>query len=270
VATPGYPAYRNILTALGVEVVQIRTPPNGGFRMTPELLRSVPEPLDGLVLASPANPTGTVLGEDELAALVEGCAEMGIRLVSDEIYHGITYGGRATSALELTDRAIVINSFSKYYSMTGWRLGWMVLPEDLVRPVECIAQNLFISPPTLSQVAALHAFDATEELEGHVARYRRNRDRILRALPDMGIHRWGPAEGAFYVYADLTDFTDDSESFCRRMLLDSGVATTPGTDFDPDQGGGFLRISFAGEEDGVRRALEAMGSWIPRQAARVP
>lgn len=270
VATPGYPAYRNILKALGVEVVQVRTPPEGGFRMTPELLRSVSKPLDGLVLASPANPTGTVLTREGMTALVESCSDMGIRLVSDEIYHGITYGGRATSALELTDRAVVINSFSKYYSMTGWRLGWMVLPEDLVRPVECIAQNLFISPPTLSQVAALHAFDATEELEGHVARYRRNRDRILEALPDMGIRRWGPAEGAFYVYADLTDFTADSESFCRRMLMESGVATTPGTDFDPDEGGGFLRISFAGEEDGIPRALEAMSGWLSRRGDGVP
>ncbi len=270
VATPGYPAYRNILRALGVEAVQVRTPLEGGFRMTPELLRSVDGPLAGLVLASPANPTGTVLTRQELADLVEACAERGIRLVSDEIYHGITYEEGAASALELTDEAIVINSFSKFYSMTGWRLGWMVLPEELVRPVECIAQNLFISPPTLSQVAAVHAFEATEELEGHVARYRRNRDRILRALPGMGIRRWGPAEGAFYVYADLTDFTDDSETFCRRMLRESGVATTPGTDFDPEEGRGFLRISFAGGEEDVGKALEAMGAWLSKEATGVP
>jgi len=270
VATPGYPAYRNILAALGVEVVEIRTPLVGGFRMTPNLLRAVDGPLDGLVLASPGNPTGTVLARDELSAVVEACGAMGVRLVSDEIYHGITYDEGATSALELTEEAIVINSFSKYYSMTGWRLGWMVLPEELVRPVECLAQNLFISPPTLSQVAAVHAFDATEELDGHVARYRRNRDRILDALPEMGIRRWGPAEGAFYIYADLADFTGDSETFCRRMLMESGVATTPGTDFDPVEGRRFLRISFAGTEIDVGNALEAMARWFRDREGRIP
>jgi aspartate/methionine/tyrosine aminotransferase len=262
VATPGYPAYRNILRALGVEVVEVRTPLEGGFRMTPGLLDPVDEPLDGLVLASPANPTGTVLNREELADLVGYCAQSGIRLVSDEIYHGITYGPPAPSALELTSDAIVINSFSKYYSMTGWRLGWMVLPQELVRPVECLAQNLFISPPTLSQVAAVRSFDATEELDGHVARYARNRTRILEALPGMGIERWGPAEGAFYVYADVRPFTQDSEAFCRRMLEESGVATTPGTDFDPRDGGGYLRISFAGAEEEVAGAVEAMGWWL--------
>jgi aspartate/methionine/tyrosine aminotransferase len=262
VATPGYPAYRNILRALGVEVVEIRTPGEGGFRMSPELLDAETGPLDGLVLASPANPTGTVLGREDLQALVRRCAEEGIRLVSDEIYHGITYGAPATSALELTSDAVVINSFSKYYSMTGWRLGWMVLPQDLVRPVECLAQNLFISPPTLSQVGALEAFDAGPELDAHVARYARNRDRILEALPDMGIHRWGPAEGAFYLYVDVRHLTRDSEAFCRRMLAESGVATTPGTDFDPREGGGYLRLSYAGREEEVTRAMAALGRWL--------
>ncbi len=262
VPTPGYPAYRNILRALGVEVVEVRTPFQDGFRMTPSLLQERGERLDGLVLASPANPTGTVLDRGELAALVRFCAESGIRLVSDEIYHGITYDRAAASALELTDEAIVINSFSKYYSMTGWRLGWMVLPDELVRPVECIAQNLFISPPTLSQVAGLEAFEATQELDAHVARYRRNRDRILAALPAMGIRRWGPVEGAFYVYAHVGDFTPNSEAFCREMLAEAGVATTPGTDFDPSEGGSFLRISYAGQEAEVEGALAAIGRWL--------
>lgn len=262
VPTPGYPAYRNILKALGVEVVEIRTPLEGGFRMIPDLLRRQQAHLDGLVLASPANPTGTVLNREELSSLVRYCASAGIRIVSDEIYHGITYGRAATSALELTDAAIVINSFSKYYSMTGWRLGWMVLPVELVRPVECIAQNLFISPPTLSQVAAMQAFQATQELDAHVARYQRNRDRILGALPTMGIERWGPSHGAFYVYADVGGFTDDSEAFCREMLKEAGVATTPGTDFDPSEGRGFLRISYAGGEAEVDQAMTAMRRWL--------
>jgi len=262
VPAPGYPAYRNILRALGVEAVEIRTRLEDGFRLTPEILTEVEGPVDGLILASPANPTGTVLGRGELAALVGHCADRGIRLVSDEIYHGITYGAPATSATQLSDDAIVINSFSKYYSMTGWRLGWMVLPEELLRPVECLAQNFFLSPPTLSQVAALEAFAAAEELDGHVARYARNRARILEALPGMGIRRWGPADGAFYLYVDVSDFSGNSEEFCRRMLEESGVATTPGTDFDPEEGNRYLRISFAGREDEIAEAMEAMGEWL--------
>lgn len=262
VSSPGYPAYRNILTALGVEVVEILTSQAEGFRLTPELLEDAPGPLDGIVLASPANPTGTVLGREELAALVSYCAGAGIRLVSDEIYHGILYGRQAHSALELTGDAVVINSFSKYYSMTGWRLGWMVLPEEMVRPVECLAQNFFISPPTLSQVAAVQVFEATAELDAHVARYARNRSRILGTLPRVGIRGWGPADGAFYVYADISGLTDDSEAFCRRMLAESGIATTPGTDFDPHRGRGYLRISFAGSEEEVSGAMDALEEWL--------
>ena len=262
VASPGYPAYRNILSALGVEVVEILTSQEEGFRLTPELLEKAPGALDGLVLASPANPTGTVISRNDLAALAGYCAGAGIRLVSDEIYHGITYGREARSALELTRDAVVINSFSKYYSMTGWRLGWMVLPEELVRPVECLAQNFFISPPTLSQVAAVQVFEATAELDAHVARYARNRSRILDTLPRVGIRGWGPADGAFYVYADVRSLTGDSEVFCRKMLAESGVATTPGTDFDPDRGQGYLRISFAGSEDEVCGAMDALEGWL--------
>jgi aspartate/methionine/tyrosine aminotransferase len=262
VASPGYPAYRNILRALGVEVVEILTSQEDGFRLTPELLEGDPCPLAGLVLASPANPTGTMVAGDEMTALVRYCSDAGIRLVSDEIYHGITYGGKAHSALELTHEAVVINSFSKYYSMTGWRLGWMVLPEELVRPVECLAQNFFISPPTLSQVAAVYAFDATHELDAHVARYARNRKLILETLPRVGIWGWGPADGAFYIYADVRNLTDDSEAFCRKMLAETGVATTPGTDFDPIRGGGYLRISFAGSEDEVAGAMDALEAWL--------
>lgn len=262
VASPGYPAYRNILSALGVEVVEILTSQEEGFRLTPELLEEAPGALDGLVLASPANPTGTVLAREEVAALARYCSDAGIRLISDEIYHGITYGRTAHSALELTQDAVVINSFSKYYSMTGWRLGWMVLPNEMVRPVECLAQNFFISPPTLSQVAAVQVFEAYDELDAHVARYARNRRRILDTLPRVGIRGWGPADGAFYVYADVRSLTEDSEAFCRRMLAECGVATTPGTDFDPGRGNGYLRISFAGSEDEVGGAMDALEGWL--------
>lgn len=262
VASPGYPAYRNILSALGVEVVEILTSQEEGFRLTPELLEEAPGALDGLVLASPANPTGTVLAREEVAALARYCSDAGIRLISDEIYHGITYGRTAHSALELTQDAVVINSFSKYYSMTGWRLGWMVLPNEMVRPVECLAQNFFISPPTLSQVAAVQVFEAYDELDAHVARYARNRRRILDTLPRVGIRGWGPADGAFYVYADVRGLTEDSEAFCRRMLAECGVATTPGTDFDPGRGNGYLRISFAGSEDEVDGAMDALEGWL--------
>ena len=262
VASPGYPAYRNILSALGVEVVEILTSQEEGFRLTPELLEEAPGALDGLVLASPANPTGTVLAREEVAALARYCSDAGIRLISDEIYHGITYGRTAHSALELTQDAVVINSFSKYYSMTGWRLGWMVLPNEMVRPVECLAQNFFISPPTLSQVAAVQVFEAYDELDAHVARYARNRRRILDTLPRVGIRGWGPADGAFYVYADVRSLTEDSEAFCRRMLAECGVATTPGTDFDPGRGSGYLRISFAGSEDEVDGAMDALEGWL--------
>jgi len=265
VASPGYPAYRNILSALGVEVVEILTSQEEGFRLTPELLEEAPGALDGLVLASPANPTGTVLAREEVAALARYCSDAGIRLISDEIYHGITYGRTAHSALELTQDAVVINSFSKYYSMTGWRLGWMVLPKEMVRPVECLAQNFFISPPTLSQVAAVQVFEAYDELDAHVARYARNRRRILDTLPRVGIRGWGPADGAFYVYADVRSLTEDSEAFCRRMLAECGVATTPGTDFDPGRGSGYLRISFAGSEDEVGGAMDALEEWLGQE-----
>lgn len=265
VASPGYPAYRNILSALGVEVVEILTSQEEGFRLTPELLEEAPGALDGLVLASPANPTGTVLAREEVAALARYCSDARIRLISDEIYHGITYGRTAHSALELTQDAVVINSFSKYYSMTGWRLGWMVLPNEMVRPVECLAQNFFISPPTLSQVAAVQVFEAYDELDAHVARYARNRRRILDTLPRVGIRGWGPADGAFYVYADVRSLTEDSEAFCRRMLAECGVATTPGTDFDPGRGSGYLRISFAGSEDEVGGAMDALEEWLGQE-----
>ena len=260
-AAPGYPAYRNILVALGIETVSIPVGANTRFQPTSGLLASLPHAVDGLIVASPSNPTGTMLDRAALQSLVGECALRGIRLVSDEIYHGIVYGEKAHSALEFTDQAIVINSFSKYFSMTGWRLGWMVLPPDLVRPAECLAQNLYISPPSLSQHAAVAAFDCRDELEANVRRYGENRKLLLELLPKAGFTRIAPSDGAFYLYAEVDHLTRDSREFCRRMLMETGVAATPGSDFDPERGHRYLRFSFAGSTADMRAAAERLIAW---------
>lgn len=264
-ASPGYPAYRNILSALGIEPVLLLTGAESRFQPTPALLDAVEGRLDGLIVANPANPTGTMVTRAEMRDLVDYCRERRIRLVSDEIYHGITYGEPAVSALELDDQAIVVNSFSKYFSMTGWRLGWMVLPEDLVRPVECLGQNFFVSPPTLSQIAAEAAFDCRPELDGYVAAYARSRECLLRELPRAGFERLAPAQGAFYIYADVAHLTNDSEAFCRRMLAETGVAATPGVDFDPARGNRFVRFSFAAAEADIVEAAARLNAWAARR-----
>jgi aspartate/methionine/tyrosine aminotransferase len=259
---PGYPAYRNILTALGIEVVPIPVGPDTGFQATPEHLAAAGR-LDGFLVASPANPTGSMLGADELDALLRWCDGAGVRFLSDEIYHGITYGKRETTALGRgKDQAIVINSFSKYFCMTGWRLGWLVLPQDLVRPVERLAQNLFISPPALPQLAAQAAFDAMPELDANVARYAASRALLLRELPQAGFESFAPADGAFYLFADVARLTNDSTEFCRRMLAEAGVAATPGTDFDPVRGNRFVRFSFAGTTADMARAAAKLQAWL--------
>ena len=260
-ASPGYPAYRNILHAQGVEVVDLAAGPETNFQPAPEILEAVDGGLDGLIVASPSNPTGTMMRRDDLKSLVAYCAGRGIRVVSDEIYHGITYGEVASSVAAFTDDALVINSFSKYFSMTGWRLGWMVVPEDLLRPVECLAQNFFISPPTLSQHAAIAAFDCTDELDGHVARYGRNRALLLDELPKAGFHKLASTDGAFYIYADVGHMTNDSPEFCRRMLAETGVAATPGIDFDPSRGNRFVRFSFAGSTQDMAAAAGLLRDW---------
>lgn len=260
-ASPSYPAYRHTLTAIGVEPVELPTGPETGFQPTVDLLEKLDRPIQGLIVASPANPTGTMLSREELTRLAAWCEANDVRLVSDEIYHGLTYGTEAVTAAAVSERAIVINSFSKYFSMTGWRLGWMVLPPELVRPVECLAQNLFISAPTLSQVAAVAAFGCTEELDAHVARYARNRALLLDELPKAGFTKLAPADGAFYIYADVSDMTGDSEAFCRRLLEDTGVAATPGIDFDPARGRHFMRFSFAGSEEVIAEAARRLREW---------
>jgi aspartate/methionine/tyrosine aminotransferase len=224
-------------------------------------LKALPRLPEGLVVASPANPSGTVIPPDEFHALVKFCAENGIRLISDEIYHGLTYGAQVTTAAG-TGGTIVVNSFSKYFSMTGWRLGWLVLPPDLMRPVECLAQNLFISPPTVSQWAGVHVFDCIPDLAANVARYARNREVLLRHLPGLGFDRLAPADGAFYIYADVSKLTDDAEVFCRRMLNEAGVAATPGADFDPINGRRFVRFSFAGWTGDMEEACARLKTWM--------
>lgn len=263
-AAPGYPAYRNILVALGLQPVEIPTGPDSAYQPTVPLLREVQEKgrIDGLILASPANPTGSIVSAEALAEICRYCEDEGIRLISDEIYHGIEFEARAETALVCSSSAVVVNSFSKYYSMTGWRLGWLVLPEDMIRPVECLAQNLFISASALSQHAAIAAFDCTAELDALVAHYRRNRDILLEALPKAGITEFSRADGAFYIYADVGRFTNDSAEFCRRLLAETGVALTPGMDFDPARGNRFVRLSYAGATQDVAKAAERIGNFL--------
>ena len=263
---PGYPAYRNILRALDIEVVDISVGQETNFQLTTGLVDEVQSasgsPVDGLVIASPSNPTGTMLDPAQLEELARYCENQGIRLVSDEIYHGITYGTQAQTALSYSNQAIVINSFSKYFSMTGWRLGWMVLPSELLRAVECLGQNLFISPPSISQMAGVEAFNCHEELKANLRRYRKNRGILLDALPKAGLNEIAASQGAFYIYANVGHLTSDSVDFCRRMLGEICVAATPGTDFDTVKGGRYVRFSFAGDTSSIREAAVRLKNWL--------
>jgi aspartate/methionine/tyrosine aminotransferase len=266
-ARPGYPAYRNILRALGCDVVELPCGPETRFQPTVAMLDEVVREtglLAGLVVASPANPTGTVLAPDELAGLAGWCAEHGVRLVSDEIYHGISYGTPLACAWETSRESIVVNSFSKTFAMTGWRLGWMVLPADLRRAVDRLTGNFTLCPPALAQHAAVAAFEPESyaQTERLVEGYRLNRDVLLKGLADLGIDKVAPADGAFYAYADVSHLTDDSMDFCRRLLDDTGVAIVPGIDFDPVHGHEYIRLSFAGTAHDIEEALRRLGSWL--------
>ncbi len=259
-ATPFYPPYVNILQSLGMEPVMLEAGPATRFQPTIAMLEALDPRPDGLIVASPCNPAGTMLHPAELAEIAGWCRAHGVRLISDEIYHGLTYDSPIATAAS-SPSAVVVNSFSKYFSMTGWRIGWMVLPEDLVRPVERLAQNLFISAPHIAQIAAAAAFDCTVELEANVAVYRRSRALLLEALPRAGFARLSPAEGAFYLYADVSDRTRDSEDFCRRMLAEAGVAAAPGVDFDRARGHRFVRFSYCGPEADMAEAAERLRAW---------
>jgi aspartate/methionine/tyrosine aminotransferase len=260
--SPFYPPYVNILTALGMQPVILEAGPETRFQPSVAMLRTLDPPPDGLIVASPCNPAGTMLHPQELAAIAAWCDGAGVRLISDEIYHGLNYDSPIATAASLSASAVVVNSFSKYFSMTGWRIGWLVLPDDLVRPVERLAQNLFISAPQISQIAAEAAFDCHAELADNVARYRRSRDHLLRALPQAGFDRLSPAEGAFYLFADITRRSNDSAAFCARMLAEAGIAVTPGVDFDHARGNRFLRFSYCGPEADMQEAAARLKAWV--------
>ncbi len=256
IGAPGYPSYRQILKALSLQPLDVQTAPENRLQPVPDDLRALD--FEGLMVASPANPTGTMLNKDAMGALIDLCREKDAAFISDEIYHGIEYEAKAVTALELTDECYVINSFSKYFSMTGWRVGWMVVPEDHVRKVERLAQNMFICASHASQVAALAAMDCDPELEANMAVYRANRQLMIEGLPKAGFAKFAPPDGAFYVYVDVSDYTDDSRAFAREILDQAGVAVTPGLDFDPVRGHQTLRFSYARSTADIEEGLQRL------------
>ncbi|MGV6874877.1 pyridoxal phosphate-dependent aminotransferase [Pseudochelatococcus sp. B33] len=264
VSSPGYPAYRNIFSALGLEAAPIPLADGNGWAITADAVERLhaENPLAGVLVMSPANPSGVTMDHAALAAVAATCKRLGIWLISDEIYHGLTYGVPGETALAFDDEAVIVNSFSKYYCMTGWRIGWLVVPESVVRGVERLAQNLYISPPYLSQVAAEAAFDATEELERIKAGYAANRDLLLNELPGIGLGKGPAPTGAFYLYIDVSHLTDDSLALSREILSRAGVAVTPGLDFDPEKGGTYIRLSFAGSLDDCREAVSRLRAFV--------
>ena len=265
IGAPGYPSYRQILRALALEPVDLPTAPENRFQPVPEDIRG--QRLDGLMVASPANPSGTMLDRPAMAALIGAAAEEGAAFISDEIYHGLEYEAKAVTALEITNDAYVINSFSKYFSMTGWRVGWMVVPETHVRVIERIAQNMFICPPHVSQVAALAAMECEAELQANVKVYAENRRLMLEGLPKAGFTEIAPPDGAFYVYADVSAYTSDSRAFAAEILDKAGVAVTPGLDFDPLRGATTLRFSYARATADIREGLARLARFMAERAA---
>ncbi|WP_309644150.1 aminotransferase class I/II-fold pyridoxal phosphate-dependent enzyme [Phenylobacterium sp.] len=266
-ARPGYVAYRNSLKALNLVPVEVACGPEVRFQMTAAALAAVEPAPAGLILASPANPTGTIIAEAELAAIAQVCRERGIRIISDEIYHGLSYGEPTRSMLEFEPNAIIINSFSKYFSMAAWRLGWLLVPREEAERARAYMGALFLTPPSLSQHAALAAMDCREELEGHIEVYRTNRSLLLQALPALGLDAIAPPDGAFYIYARVGHLTDDSLAFCEELLRATGVATAPGVDFDPVEGRRFIRMSFAVSTSEIEEALRRLKPWFQARAA---
>ncbi|MFK7937935.1 MAG: aminotransferase class I/II-fold pyridoxal phosphate-dependent enzyme [Roseovarius sp.] len=265
IGAPGYPSYRQILRALGMCPVDIQTAAENRYQPVPADLEG--RDLDGLMVASPANPSGTMLGHPELSALIEAAAAQNASFISDEIYHGIEYERKAVSALEISDDVYVINSFSKFFSMTGWRVGWMVVPEDHVRVIERLAQNMFICPPHVSQIAALAAMECDPELQANMDVYRTNRALMLEGLPQAGFTKIAPPDGAFYVYADVSDITDDSRALAADILDKVGVAVTPGLDFDPERGAGTLRFSYARATADIQDGLTRLARYMQARGA---
>ncbi len=261
-ASPGYAAYRNFLKSLGLVPVEFEVDETTNYQPTRESLQNIGEDVDGLIICSPANPTGTIIPPRDLREIAIWCEENDVRLFSDEVYHGITYDDPAETILKYSETAVVLNSFSKYFAMTGWRLGWLVLPEDLTDPVKRLAENLFVSPPTLSQYLAFEIFNHREKLDGYVDVYRRNRDILREELPKAGITKFSDAQGAFYFYVDVHDLTNDSVTFCNRMLDEAGVSATPGLDFDIARGHSAIRISYAGATEDIEEACHRLRKWL--------
>ena len=261
-ARPGYVAYRNTVRALNFEAVEIPCGEDTRYQLSAAALDALDPAPAGVIIASPANPTGTIIPASELAAIADVAKAKGIRIISDEIYHGLTYGPEIHSMLEYAPDAYIVNSFSKYFSMAPWRLGWLVSPPDMARRTGAYIGNLFLTAPSLSQHAGLVAMDQREELNGHVEVYRRNRELMLEALPKLGLEKIAPPDGAFYIYADVSRFTDDSLAFCLKLLEDTGVATAPGVDFDPVDGNRFMRFSFALSTPEIEEALERLVPWF--------
>jgi aspartate/methionine/tyrosine aminotransferase len=264
IASPGYPPYRHILTTLGCEPVLVETTAETRWALTGDMLRAAHArtPLAGVLVASPANPTGTMMSGEALGALIATANELGIRVISDEIYHGLDYAIKAVTAAGLSDDVLVINSFSKFFCMTGWRIGWIVAPEPLVRPIDRLQGNLAISVPTLSQIAAEAAFDGMAEMEAVKRGYVENRRILVDGLPKVGLDTFFPVDGAFYLYADVSRFTDDSFDFAKRLLEEAHVAATPGIDFDPTRGNRFLRFCYARSADDMHEAVRRVGRWL--------
>lgn len=261
-ARPGYVAYRNTLRALHLEPVEIACGPDTRFQLTAAQLQALDPAPAGVIIASPANPTGTIIPDAELAAIAEVCRARNIAIVSDEIYHGLSYVGPTPSMLQFAPDAVVINSFSKYWSMAGWRLGWLLVPKDRIDAARAYIGNMFLTPPSLSQHAGLVAMDAIDELEGHIQTYARNRQLMLEALPALGLRKIAPPDGAFYIWADIGHLTNDSVAFCEQLLRDTGVATAPGVDFDPVEGHHFIRFSFAVSTPEIEDALSRLRPWF--------
>ena len=262
IARPGYVAYRNNLRALHMEPVELDCGAAERYQVSAAALAALDPAPDGLILASPANPTGTIIPREELAAIAQLCRARGITIISDEIYHGIAYSMATPSILEVEPEALVVNSFSKYYSMAGWRLGWLVAPLRGIDAARARMSNLYLTPPSLAQHAGLVAMDCTDDIARNIATYTRNRELLLAALPELGLARIAPPDGAFYVYADVSDFTDDSMQFCLQLLEDTGIAAAPGFDFDPVEGHRFVRISFAVSTEQVEDAIARMKPWF--------
>ena len=264
IPNPGYPAYRNLMLGMGLEPVILPAGLEEGWLPRLQDIENWDRLPDGLMIASPHNPTGVVIPDKDLKEICEWCNTNGVRLISDEIYHGLSYTGRCETALKFTDSAIIINSLSKYFSMTGWRIGWMILPNQLTSVAEKLAQNLYISAPTPNQIASVKAFDCSEELDQHVERYKENRQILLSGLPAELLGKAAPCDGAFYIYADISALTDDSIGFAKELLAKTGVATTPGVDFDPINGHLYLRLSFAGSTQAMHEAVKRINMFVAK------